>query len=249
MAPRVTLGHSRAGPPCAQTITGRFQRVGILDSFERGLERAVNGAFARTFRSGLAPVEITAALRKEMDTHASPVARDRVLVPNRFVVRMNPEDHSAMSALGAGLMDELGELLTTYATQQRYQMASPPVITLEPDPSVTVGMLDVRSASEKVEVDWAPVLEIDGVRHALGARTVIGRGSEADITVDDTGISRKHLEIVWDGRRAEARDLGSTNGSTLNGARLTRAALPNESMLQIGRTRMLFRVVARAREH
>jgi len=223
--------------------------VGILDSFERGLERAVNGAFARTFRSGLAPVEITSALRKEMDTHASPVARDRVLVPNRFVVRMNPEDHSAMSALGAGLIDELTELLTTYATQQRYQMASPPVITLEPDPSLTLGMLDVRSASEKVEVDWAPVLEIDGVRHSLGARTVIGRGSEADITVDDTGISRKHLEIVWDGRRAEARDLGSTNGSTLNGARLTRAALPNESMLQIGRTRMLFRVVARAREH
>ena len=100
MAPRVTLGHSRAGPPCAATITERFQRVGILDSFERGLERAVNGAFARTFRSGLAPVEITAALRKEMDTHASPVARDRVLVPNRFVVRMNPEDHAAMTALG-----------------------------------------------------------------------------------------------------------------------------------------------------
>ncbi|GAA4747621.1 DUF3662 and FHA domain-containing protein [Amnibacterium soli] len=209
----------------------------------------MNGAFARTFRSGLAPVEITAALRKEMDTHASPVARDRVLVPNRFTVRMNPEDHAAMSALGAGLIDELTELLTDYATQQRYQMASPPVIALEPDPSLTVGLLDVRSASEKVEVDWAPVLEIDGVRHALGARTVIGRGSEADITVDDTGISRKHLEIVWDGRRAEARDLGSTNGSTLNGARLTRAALPNESMLQIGRTRMLFRVVARAREH
>ena len=67
---------------------------------------------------------------------------------------------------------------------------------------------------------------------------MIGRGSEADITVDDTGISRKHLEIVWDGRRAEARDLGSTNGSTLNGARLTRAALPNDSVLQIGRTRI-----------
>ena len=249
MAPRVTLGHSRAGPPCADTITGRFQRVGILDSFERGLERAVNGAFARTFRSGLAPVEITAALRKEMDTHASPVARDRVLVPNRFVVRMNPDDHTAMQALGDGLMDELSELVVGYASQQRYQMVSPPVITLEPDPAITMGMLDVRSSSERVEVAWEPVLEIDGDRHQLGARTVIGRGSEADITVDDTGISRKHLEIVWDGRRAEARDLGSTNGSTLNGARLTRAVLPNESMLQIGRTRMLFRVVDRAREH
>ena len=41
-------------------------------------------------------------------------------------------------------------------------MASPPVITLEPDPSITVGLLDVRSSSERVEVDWEPVLEIDG---------------------------------------------------------------------------------------
>ena len=220
--------------------------MGILDSFERGLERAVNGAFARTFRSGLAPVEITAALKKEMDVHASPVARDRVLVPNRYVVRMSGEDHAAMSALGDPLIDELTELLSDYAAQQRYQTASPLVIALEPDPSLTVGLLDVRSSSERVEVVWQPVLEIEGRRHPLGERTVIGRGSEADITIDDTGISRRHLEIVWDGRRAEARDLGSTNGSTLNGARLTRAVLPNESVLQAGRTRMLFRVVAKA---
>jgi hypothetical protein len=167
-------------------------------------------------------------------------------VPNRFVVRMSPEDHAAMTALGDGLMTELTELLTSYAAQQRYQMVSPPVITLEADPSITVGLLDVRSSSERVDVSWAPVLELDGQRHPLGARTVIGRGSEADITVDDSGISRKHLEILWDGRRAEARDLGSTNGSTLNGARLTHAVLPNDSTLQIGRTRMVFRVVARA---
>ncbi|MGN6446515.1 FhaA domain-containing protein [Amnibacterium sp.] len=222
--------------------------MGILDSFERGLERAVNGAFARTFRSGLAPVEITAALRKELDTHASPVSRDRVLVPNRFVVRMNPEDHATMSALGDGLMDELSSALTRYAEEQRYQMVSPPVILLEPDSAITLGLLDVRSSSERVEVSWEPTVEIDGRRHVLGARTVIGRGSEADITVDDSGISRRHLEIQWDGRRAEARDLGSTNGSTLNGTRLTHAALPNDSVLQIGRTRIVFRVVARARE-
>ena len=107
--------------------------MGILDSFERGLERAVNGAFARTFRSGLQPVEITAALRREVDTHASPVARDRILVPNRFVVRMSDGDHLAMTALGQPLIDELTDLLTQYVAEQRYQRASPPVITLEPD--------------------------------------------------------------------------------------------------------------------
>ncbi|HEY8317611.1 MAG TPA: DUF3662 and FHA domain-containing protein [Amnibacterium sp.] len=221
--------------------------MGILDSFERGLERAVNGAFARTFRSGLQPVEITAALRREVDTHASPVARDRILVPNRFVVRMSEGDHIAMTALGQPLIDELTGLLTQYVTEQRYQMASPPVITLEPDDGLAIGMLEVESATERVEVDWAPVLEIDGRRYPIGPRTVIGRGTEADITVEDTGISRKHLEILWNGRQAEARDLGSTNGSTLNGARLTRAAVPNDSVLQIGRTRILFRLVAQPR--
>jgi hypothetical protein len=220
--------------------------VGILDNFERGLERAVNGAFARTFRSGLQPVEITAALRREVDTHASPVARDRILVPNRFTVHVAPADHEAMAALGDPLIDELAGLLTQYVGEQGYQMASPPVITLQRDDSMAVGMLEVESATERTEVTWTPVVEIDGKRYPLGPRTVIGRGTDADITVDDTGISRKHLEIVWDGRSAEARDLGSTNGSTLNGTRLTRAALPNDSVIQIGRTSIVFRVVARA---
>ncbi len=221
--------------------------MGILDSFERGLERAVNGAFARTFRSGLQPVEITAALRREVDTHASPVARDRVLVPNRFVVRMSEADHLAMTALGEPLLDELSGLLTQYVAEQRYQMASPPVITLEPVEGFAIGMLEVESSSERVDVAWTPMLEIDGKRYPVGTRTVIGRGTDADITVDDTGISRKHLEVSWDGRQAEARDLGSTNGSTLNGARLTRAVLPNDSVLQIGRTRIVFRLVAQPR--
>ena len=220
--------------------------MGILDSFERGLDRVVNRPFARTFRSKLQPVEITAALKREVDTHAHPVARDRVLVPNRFDVRMSDEDHASMTAMGDGLLEELSGLLSQYAAEQGYQMVSPPLIGLQADPSLSVGELEVHSSSERVEVVWSPVLELAGQRHALGSRTVVGRGSESDLVVEDTGISRRHLEIVWDGRRAEARDLGSTNGSTLNGARLTRAALPADSVLQIGRTRMVFRVVPRA---
>jgi pSer/pThr/pTyr-binding forkhead associated (FHA) protein len=89
------------------------------------------------------------------------------------------------------------------------------------------------------------MLEIDGSLHPLtGGRTIIGRGSEADITVDDTGISRKHLEILWDGKRAQANDLGSTNGSKLNGRPLTKAVLEPDSMIEIGRTRIEFRVLA-----
>lgn len=220
--------------------------MGILDSFERGLERAVNGAFARTFRSGLQPVEITAAIRTEIDTHAHPVARDRILVPNRFTARMSEADHLAMQAMGDGLLEELAALAEDYARQQHYQMLGPVQIELASDESLGVGMLEVDSQSERTAVKWRPTLEVNGTRYPLSGRVVIGRGSEADITLDDPGISRRHLEVVWDGKRAQANDLGSTNGSKLNGDRFTKALLPNDSVLEIGRSRIVFQLVAEA---
>ena len=44
--------------------------MGFLDSFERSVERAVGGAFAKTFRSGVHPLEMVAAIKREMDSHA-----------------------------------------------------------------------------------------------------------------------------------------------------------------------------------
>ena len=97
--------------------------MGLLDNFEKGLERAVNGAFAKTFRSGLQPVEITAALKREIDTKAAVVSRDRVLVPNTFTVRMSPTDHDRMAGLGPALVDELTDLVQKHAASQRFQFA------------------------------------------------------------------------------------------------------------------------------
>lgn len=219
--------------------------MGLLDSFERGLERAVNGAFAKTFRSGLQPVEITAALRRELDTKAAVVSRDRILVPNEFHVRLAPVDHDRMVALGSTLTDELTQLVQQHAVAQRYSFAGGISIDFRTDPGLAQGMVEVDSASVKGDVTWTPVLEIDGVTHPITqARTVIGRGSDADITVDDTGTSRRHVEILWDGKRAQVNDLGSTNGSKLDGRPVTKALLPPDSVIDIGRTRIVFRLVA-----
>jgi pSer/pThr/pTyr-binding forkhead associated (FHA) protein len=64
--------------------------------------------------------------------------------------------------------------------------------------------------------------------------------------VDDTGISRKHVQIVWDGTRAQVEDLGSTNGSQLNGSPVQKAILEPDSVITIGRTRIVFRVLPQA---
>lgn len=223
--------------------------MGLLDNFEKGLERAVNGAFAKTFKSGLQPVEITAALRRELDTKAAVVSRDRILVPNKFIVRLGPVDFERMTALGPTLIDELIDLVQRHAAKQGYSFAGGISVDLREVSSLSQGMIDVLSENVKGAVSWTPVLEINGTRHPLTrSRTVIGRGSDADITVDDTGISRKHVAILWDGTRAEVHDLGSTNGSRLDGNPVGVAPLPPDSVIDIGRTRIVFRVLAQSAE-
>lgn len=221
--------------------------MGLLDNFEKGLERAVNGAFAKTFKSGLQPVEITSALRRELDTKAAVVSRDRILVPNKFSVQLGSVDFERMSALGPTLIDELVDLVQRHAAAQGYSFAGGISVALQEQPSLSQGMIEISSVNVKGTVAWTPVLDIGGTRHPiLHSRTVIGRGSDADITVDDTGISRKHVEILWDGTRAEVRDLGSTNGSLLDGRPVASAPLPPDSVIDIGRTRIVFRVLAQS---
>lgn len=223
--------------------------MGILDEFEKGLERVVGGAFAKTFKSGLQPLEVTAALRRELDTKAAVVSRDRILAPNRFVVRLSPSDHERMTGLGPALIDEFTQLVQQHATAQRYSFAGGIDIKLERDERLSAGVVRIDSENVKGEVVWAPVLDIAGKRYPLKkGRTVIGRGSDADITLDDTGTSRKHIEILWDGTRGQVNDLGSTNGSKLNGQPVTQAVLQPDSVIEIGRTRIVFRVLAQAAE-
>lgn len=219
----------------------------ILDKFERGLERLFNGAFAKTFRSGLQPVEISAALKRALDTNAQIVSRERILVPNRFHVNLSPPDYERMTALGAGLTDELLRVVEQHAANQRYQFAGGLSIKLLEDDSLAEGQLDVESRSVQGQVAWTPVLDVDGERiHLKVGSTVIGRGSDADITISDSGASRKHAEVVWDGKRAGVRDLGSTNGTKVNGRSVSRSALEPDSVIEIGRHAFTFRVVPQA---
>jgi FHA domain-containing protein len=221
--------------------------MGLLDNFEKGLERVVNGAFAKTFKSGLQPVEITAALRRELDTKAAVVARDRILVPNKFAVHLAPRDYERMTAIGPTLIDEFTQLIQTHATAQHYQFAGGISIRLVDEPALSEGVVRIESSNLKGDVSWTPILDIDGKRYPITkSHTVIGRGAEADITVEDSGISRRHVEILWDGKRAQVNDLGSTNGSQLNGVPVTKAALPPDSVISLGRTRIVFRVLAQS---
>ena len=218
--------------------------MGFLDNFERSLERAVGGAFARTFKSGVHPLEIAAALKREMDSRATIVSRDRILVPREYFVHLSAIDLARFRELGPELIDEIVAELDSHRQSQGYHATGSLRVALDDDPSLSEGMVTATAVLPRDGVVWIPVLIVDNRQYPLvQRRTVVGRGSDVDVVVTGRGLSRRHFEIVWDGKRAEVVDLGSTNGTLLNGTRVDRAALPDRCTLTAGQTRIVMEVI------
>ena len=225
--------------------------MGVLDKFEKSVERVVSTAFAKAFRSEVKPVELASALRREVDDRAAVVGRDRTVVPNEFTIELSPGDHAQVVDWGAEpLADELAANVTDHATSQRYAFLGPVTVAFVEDTELEVGRFLVRSATVRGAVAPAttvaasqrhPLVDIDGQRYLLtGPVTVIGRGSEADIIIDDPGVSRRHLEIRVTPDAVVATDLDSTNGTFVEGHQVPAATLVDGNTVTIGRTRILF---------
>ena len=220
--------------------------MGFLDSFERSVERLVGGGFAKAFAAGVHPVEIVAALKREMDSRAQPVSRTRTVAPHAYSCGLSSEDHSRLASLGETFVHEITRALADYALVRSYSLADRLDVTLAIRGSLSEGMVDVTSTPVG-KVVWIPTLTWNGVRYPVVKKsTLIGRGTDTDIHVVARGVSRHHAEVRWDGKRAEVVDLGSTNGTKLDGERITRAALPDRCTLVMGQARILFEVVPQA---
>jgi hypothetical protein len=220
--------------------------LGFLENFEKGLERVVNGAFSKTFKSEIQPVEIASAIRAEMDLKASILSRDRILAPNTFSVRLATPDFNRMATLGDSLISELTELTNRHAIKQGFQFGAALSIKLVEDQTLNLGQVAVQSASQNTKVEWMPTLDVAGKRFLLNkAHTSVGRDASADIQIDDNGLSRKHFEIIWDGKSAAVRDLRSTNGTLVNGKKIDEVAISDNTLIQAGRSDFTFRVIAR----
>lgn len=220
--------------------------MGFLDNFEKGLERVVNGAFTKTFKSELQPVEISGHIRAEMDSKASILSRDRILAPNTFTVSLSVPDFKRMAALGDSLIEELTELATKHAKKQGFQFGAALAIKLVEDSTLNLGQVSVRSNTQNHEIEWMATLEVNGQRFMLKVgQTSIGRDVTADIQIQDNGLSRVHFAIIWDGRNAAAKDLKSTNGTRIDGRPISEVAISNDTQIQAGSNTFVYKVVAR----
>jgi hypothetical protein len=227
--------------------------VGALQNFERRLESLISGMFARAFRSAVQPVEIAAALQREVDNNAQILSRDRRLVPNDFHVELAQTDLDRLAPYDNAMARDMTSSLTEYAQQQSYLFPGPVTIHYETADDLTTGRFRIRSEAKagvtgednRTQVRAAQAhLEINGTRHPLRPPgLIVGRGSEAHVRINDPGISRQHVEfgVVSTGStpgtlRLQVRDLGSTNGMTVDGHQVTSVAVADGSTVVIGKT-------------
>jgi hypothetical protein len=239
--------------------------VGGLQRFEHKLEQAISGVFARTFRSAVQPVEIAAALQRELDNEAQVLSRERRLVPNAFTVELAQSDLERLAPYNSALATELAEQLQDHADLQSYVFPGPIRISFESADDLGTGRFRVLSKAEATVSGHArystrqrtrAVLEVNGTRHPLMAPgLVVGRGTEADLRINDPGVSRRHAEFLVTTQpeaatapgegplQIEVHDMGSTNGITVDGRKVSRAALRDGSRVQIGHTSLVVRLL------
>jgi hypothetical protein len=316
--------------------------MGVLGRFEKGIERAVNGVFARAFRSEVQPVELASALKREADDNSSVVGRHRTIAPNDYVIELGPADHRRLGQWEDALGDELSSVLSDHALQQRYAFVGPVQVRFERAEDLDTGVFRVRSRTTRGadQADhghdapagahagysgagpaapssgppsgypepepsgyhaappyaspyppphpapypapyppaspspWysgpsypdaapsgapagpagpygarpqdlprlVPTLEIDGRRIRLTRPvTVVGRAGDVDVPLDDAGVSRRHAEIHVTDAGARVVDLGSTNGTYVDGERVSSGELRDGSTITVGRSRLVFR--------
>lgn len=254
----------------------------ILQEFERRLEGAVEGFFARAFRSGLQPVELAKGIRRYAEQQRE-VAADVVVVPNAYRFRINPKDADRLGGYGNRLTRELASVVEATAAEESWALAGPVVIELRADPEVDYGLFRIAGrvdanatpteaapaappADAPTVVDPAPPglpplitsaaavpaptpsptastpgdpdatsVDMTGAFAAVGATTlalalpggreipltgtrlVAGRQSDNAIAIDDVTVSRAHAAFVKRGGQWWVLDLGSTNGTRVNG--------------------------------
>ena len=230
--------------------------MGIFARFEKKVEGAVSGVFARAFKGDVQPVEIAARLQRELDAEAKLMSRNKRLVPNEFTVQLSQHDHDKLAPYANTLSAELATGLRNHAREMGYMFNGPIKIAFELDSSLPTGQFTVSSQAvagispragraTETAINRAPlVLEVNGTRHPLQPPgLVIGRGSDADLRINDPGISRRHAQIrvtpAGQALTIDIVDLGSTNGIVVNGHRVQQAPLHEGSRIEIGSTRML----------
>ena len=214
-----------------------------LQSLERRLERMVEGVF-RSSRSAIRPIELGRRLVREMDDQRSVDVKGRRVVPNDFAIELSGRDYDGFSDIMDVLRAELVEAAREYAREEGYHFMGPVRVQLVHRDDLRPGRFEVVAQLRQAAggVGAGSLVLPSGQRISLGDRTIsVGRLPECTIPLSDHNVSRKHAEIRPGRGAYVVVDLGSTNGTMVNGTRITgEQRLGDGDILSFGSTYVRF---------
>jgi hypothetical protein len=213
-----------------------------LQQFEERLERLVEGTLAKPFRSNLQPVEIGRRLTREMDLHRRVGVRG-LIAPNVFAVTLAPADVQRFSNFIDALSRELSDAAREHAKNEGYLFVGPVEVEIFEGSTLKAGRFTVE-AEVREDADGGFLAELvltDGRRVQVGTEPlVIGRLPECGVVLADSNVSRRHAELRRAGDSVVLTDLGSTNGTRVNGAPIRERVLVSGDEVSVGSTRLIF---------
>jgi pSer/pThr/pTyr-binding forkhead associated (FHA) protein len=234
-----------------------------MSRVERFFERLVERPSARLFRTRLQPIQILRRVERAMEAERGAEGRAG-LVPDQFTVRLHPEDLAALLPAD-DVASDLASGALSFARAHGYALRERPRVTLRPDPDRRPGEVEIETAVSElpettvdesaeggtrvfeVPVVRAPAITLDvrepgrGLRRVpmTGAPMRIGRAPECELVLKDNRVSRRHARLASRGGVLVLTDLGSTNGTRVNGNRVTEVVLGAGDRVQIGETSLV----------
>jgi hypothetical protein len=195
--------------------------VNVFARIESACARVVEDAFARVFPSALEPAQIGRRL----------VATAQSSPGDLYLVRVHPADYARL----APDRDFLENRWSAMLREALPPAAEPPRVVLDEDPDIVAGSLAIQPVADERATELA-LERPDGTRVVLADGLTLGRGDDNTLVVRDARASRRHAAIRAEGGGWAVEDVGSSNGTYLDGVRVQRGRLEAGQTLTVGDT-------------
>jgi hypothetical protein len=177
-----------------------------------------------------------------MDLHRRVGVRG-LIAPNAFAVTLSPADVSRFTNFIDALSRELSDAAREHARIESYSFVGPVEVEIYEGSNLKPGRFTVAAEVRESE-DGGYLAELilpDGRRVSVGTEPlVIGRLPECDVVLADSNVSRRHAELRRKGDGVFVTDLGSTNGTRVNGTPVREQLLTSGDEVSVGSTRLIF---------
>lgn len=215
-----------------------------LARMEEACASFIERAFAKTFPSDLEPAHIARRLVATMEARSSQDDAG-MTAPGRYVVRVHPTDFERLTEHRSYLEREWAALLTEMAGRVGIRFpGGEPSVTLERSAGgVVPGAMEIEAVPESAHTHKRFVLRMlkgvppDAV-FGLEETTSVGRSEDRTIFLVDPSVSRNHAVIAIEEGVPVVLDMGSRNGTFVNGDRVRSQALSAGDVVNFGNTQM-----------